>query len=150
MGQRGGSWVIAQVVLFILFAVAPQIGSPWPGADIFRLFGWILVIVGVLLFAQGAINLGRSLTPFPRPLPDGRLVTTGAYRFVRHPIYSSVVLGALGLSLVSMSPVRLALTIVLFVFFDLKARREEQWLQEKYPEYAAYKSRVKKLIPWVY
>jgi protein-S-isoprenylcysteine O-methyltransferase Ste14 len=32
----------------------------------------------------------------------------------------------------------------------MKARREESWLQEKYPEYAAYKSRVKKLIPWVY
>jgi protein-S-isoprenylcysteine O-methyltransferase Ste14 len=32
----------------------------------------------------------------------------------------------------------------------MKARREERWLQEQYPEYSAYKSRTKKLIPWIY
>ena len=150
MGQRGEAWVIAQSALFILFAVAPQIGPSWPSADVFRLPGWALVAAGILLLARSAIDLGRSLTPFPRPLPDGRLVTTGAYRLVRHPIYSGVIISALGLSLVTISPVRLALTIVLFAFFDMKARREERWLQEQYPEYAAYKSHVKKLIPWLY
>ncbi|MDB5761464.1 MAG: isoprenylcysteine carboxylmethyltransferase family protein, partial [Herminiimonas sp.] len=91
-----------------------------------------------------------SLTPFPRPLPGGELVTTGAYRLVRHPIYSAIIIGTLGFSLASENLLRLVLTGILFVFFDMKARREEQWLQVQYPAYAIYKSRVKKMIPWIY
>ena len=44
----------------------------------------------------------------------------------------------------------LLLPVLLFIFFDLKSRREEQWLREAYPDYPAYQKRVKKLIPWVY
>jgi len=40
--------------------------------------------------------------------------------------------------------------VALFIFFDLKSRREERWLREAYPEYGDYQKRVKKLVPWVY
>jgi protein-S-isoprenylcysteine O-methyltransferase Ste14 len=150
MGRRGGTWVLAQVVLLLLFAFVPQIGPPWPSQDIFRFAGWVLFGIGSLLLAWSALNLGRSLTPFPRPLPDGKLVTTGAYRLVRHPIYFAVLIGALGFSLATENWLRLAFTGVLLMFFDMKARREERWLQEQYPAYTAYRSRVKKLIPWIY
>jgi protein-S-isoprenylcysteine O-methyltransferase Ste14 len=98
MGRRGETWVLAQVVLLLMFVFVPPIGPPWPSHDIFRFAGWGLVGIGSLLLAWSALNLGRSFTPFPRPLPDGKLVTTGAYRFVRHPIYLAVLIGALGLS----------------------------------------------------
>ena len=150
MGRRGEIWVVAQGVLLVLFAFVPKIGPSWPTDDFFRLAGWLFAGIGSLLLIWSAFNLGRSLTPFPRPLPDGELVTTGAYRFVRHPIYCSVIIGALGLSLATENWLRLALTCVFFVFFDIKARREERWLQEQYPTYEAYKLRVKKLIPWIY
>ena len=39
---------------------------------------------------------------------------------------------------------------VLLAFFDVKSRREERWLTEKFPDYAAYRTRVHKLIPFVY
>jgi protein-S-isoprenylcysteine O-methyltransferase Ste14 len=77
-------------------------------------------------------------------------VTHGAYGFVRHPIYSAVIIGAAGLGLITENWLRLAITVLLVIFFDSKARVEERWLEEKYPNYAAYKTRVKKLIPWVY
>jgi protein-S-isoprenylcysteine O-methyltransferase Ste14 len=150
MGRRGELWVIAQAVLLILFLAAPQLGPAWPQADVFRVIGWMFAIGGTLLFAGSALKLGRSFTPFPRPRPEARLVTTGVYRMVRHPIYLAALLVCLGLALATTSPLRLALTLVLFVFFDMKARREEGWLQERYPAYAAYKMRVKKLIPWIY
>jgi protein-S-isoprenylcysteine O-methyltransferase Ste14 len=150
MGRRGEAWVIAQAVLLLLFAFAPQLGPPWPGSAILSYAGWFLAAMGAVLLVWSARNLGRSLTPFPRPLPGAGLVTAGAYRLVRHPIYCAVLIGALGFSLATGNWLRLALTGVLFVFFDMKARREERWLQEQYPTYAAYKSRVKKLIPWVY
>lgn len=150
MGRRGEQWVIAQAALLILFFVVPRIGPAWPKPDVFRFIGSALAIGGILLLAWSALNLGRSLTPFPRPLPEGRFVTTGAYRFLRHPIYFAVLVGCLGLALATWNPLRVMLTVALLVFFDLKASREESWLQEQYPEYASYKTRVKKLIPWIY
>jgi protein-S-isoprenylcysteine O-methyltransferase Ste14 len=150
MGRRGELWVVAQAGLLLLFALVPGIGPRWPLHGIFQLLGWLLAGTGMLLLVAGFVNLGRSLTPFPRPLPDGKLVITGTYGYVRHPIYFAVLLGALGLSLSTENWLRLACTGMLFVFFDLKARREERWLQQQYPDYAAYKMRVKKLIPWIY
>lgn len=150
MGRRGEIWVVVQAALLLLLVLAPSVGPTWPQTEAVRLLGAACLVVGVTLLAWSAFNLGRSLTPFPRPLPQGRLVTHGAYRFVRHPIYSAVLLCALGYALITTSPLRLVITVVLFVFFDLKARREEAWLQAQYPDYAAYRARVKRLIPWVY
>lgn len=150
MGKRGESWVAVQAVLLLLLFAAPQVGPAWPYPALFEAGGWICIAVGTAVLAWSAWNLGRSLTPFPRPVPEGKLVTTGAYRFVRHPIYFGVLVAALGLSLLTTNPLRLLLTAVLFVFFDRKARREEQWLVETYPDYPAYRARVKKLIPWIY
>jgi protein-S-isoprenylcysteine O-methyltransferase Ste14 len=42
------------------------------------------------------------------------------------------------------------LTGVLLIFFDIKSRREEKWLQDKYSNYTAYQKRVRKLIPFIY
>jgi protein-S-isoprenylcysteine O-methyltransferase Ste14 len=44
----------------------------------------------------------------------------------------------------------LLLSVVLFVFFDIKSRREERMMLRQFPDYAAYRQRVKKLIPFVY
>lgn len=150
MGQRGGLWVLLQGVLFILFIVAPWAGGEWARPPLVGVLGWAACIVGAVLLAWSAAQLGSSLTPFPRPLPTGRLVTDGPYRLVRHPIYSGIVLLCLGVSLVTGNLLRLGMTLVLFIFFDLKSRQEEQWLEERYPEYQSYKARVKKLIPGVY
>lgn len=150
MGRRGEGWVIVQGILFILFAIAPSIGPIWNFPAAVTLIGWVLTISSVLFLAWSARTLGHSLTPFPRPLPDGKLVTSGAYRLVRHPIYCAVIIGAFGLALITENWLRLAMTGILFIFFDMKARREEVWLQEKYPEYSQYRSRVKKLLPWIY
>lgn len=65
---------------------------------------------------------------------------------MRHPIYSAVVVGAAGVGLITENRLRLAMTVMLFVFFDLKSRAEERWLEETYPDCAAYKIRVKKLL----
>jgi protein-S-isoprenylcysteine O-methyltransferase Ste14 len=150
MGRLGGMWVVVQAILLLLFALAPASEQRWPMHGFFQLLGWMLAGGGAILLVAAAVDLGRSLTPFPRPLPGGQLVTTGVYRFVRHPMYCAALIGALGLSLATESTLRLACTGILFVFFDLKARREEFWLEQQYPAYAGYKVRVKKLVPWCY
>jgi len=150
---RGGWWVVAQFPLLLLAYLIPDwTGNHITGSLVSTLIhaGQALLIVGALLTSAGVVSLGRWLTPFPRPLPQSQLRTTGAYALVRHPLYSGILLMAVGWSLLSLSIAGLAFDAVLFVFFDRKAAREEIWLAGKFPDYAAYRQRVKKLIPWIY
>ncbi len=143
-GARGEWWVAAQGALLALFALAP--GSP------FRPFspGAAIGLAGCLIALAGALALGPSLTPFPAPAQRARGVYGGVYGLMRHPIYTGVVLVALGFSLATASSARLAICALLALFFDRKARREERWLRERYPGYAAYGARVKRFIPYLY
>ena len=149
-GRRGEAWVAVQLVLFLLFILVPRVGPAWAVPAVFHVVGIVAALAGVAVLGHSAVMLGRSLTPFPRPLPTAQLVTSGAYRFVRHPIYFGILMGAFGMALWSLSPLRLLLTLVLALFFDCKATQEETWLQERYAKYPAYRARTRKLIPWIY
>jgi protein-S-isoprenylcysteine O-methyltransferase Ste14 len=87
--------------------------------------------------------LSRSASP----VWPARSVQTGAYGLVRHPIYGGLILGSAGWGLARASPGTLVLTGVLAGFFELKSRREEAWLGERFAEYAAYRARTPRLIP---
>ncbi len=154
-GTRGEWYLVPQAGLFILLAVGPR---TWPGLPEWTA-GWsrasavaggVLLVAGAFLAGAGAVNLGRNLTPLPRPKDDATLVVTGAYRIVRHPIYSGLAAMAFGWGLWVHGWLTLGYALLLFLFFDLKSRREETWLTEKYPTYADYQRRVRKLIPFVY
>jgi protein-S-isoprenylcysteine O-methyltransferase Ste14 len=68
---------------------------------------------------------------------------------VRHPIYGAGIVLALGWSLAT-SPLALLATVVLALFFELKSRREEAWLEERHPGYDAYRNRVRwRFIPGI-
>jgi protein-S-isoprenylcysteine O-methyltransferase Ste14 len=155
-GTRGEWYVVAQGFLFALIIFGPRAlpGRPaWsaPYAGIASTVGLVLMVAGGTLAAAGLLGLGRdNLTALPYPLPQSTLVVTGPYRIVRNPIYSGLILGALGYALRVNGDLTLGYALLLFVFFDVKSRREELWLVERFPEYAAYQQRVKKLIPWVY
>lgn len=154
--SRGEAYVVVQVVLMLLVVFGP---SELPGirrwetswATLTLVSAGTLGAVGLLLTVLGTLALGRrNLSAFPRPPEEASLVTTGPYALVRHPIYSGVILLAVAWALVRRSPLTLAYAFLLFVFFDIKSRREEQWLQAKFTQYADYQRRVKKLIPFIY
>jgi protein-S-isoprenylcysteine O-methyltransferase Ste14 len=152
LGPRGEGWVAIQLVLFVLLALAgaagPAWGDPWLAAG--RVAGVLLGGVGLVVIVLGLLGLRENLTAVPRPVAGGRLIDTGIYGIVRHPIYTGIVAAAAGWGLVTASPAALAGALGLGVFFDLKSRREEAWLLAAYPAYADYRSRVRKLIPFVY
>ena len=152
LGPRGEGWVILQFALLGLAALAGTTGPAWgePLRSVTNLIGLALLAAGGLLTLRGLLDLRESLTPLPHPRADGRLVAHGAYRLVRHPIYGGIVIGALGWGLRSAAPAALVLALVLFLFFDLKARREEAWLVDHYPDYEAYRDVTRRLIPWLY
>ena len=91
--------------------------------------------------------LGRNSTPFPRPSDGSQLVQTGIYGMVRHPLYTSVMTASLGWALIWESWYAVLPALMLIPFFHAKVRREERWLQEKFPDYADYARRVPRFIP---
>ena len=108
------------------------------------------MLAGGALLAAGGFSLGRGLTPLPYPRDGACLRETGPYALVRHPMYSGVLLLALGWAIRVEGWLTLGYVAILFAFLDLKSRREEAWLVAKFPAYASYQRRVRKLIPFVY
>ena len=153
--RRGEWYVLAQAVLVLLVLLAPRLDGRPPSLDTgaaaaATIAGAVFAALGLTLVASGAVSLGNSVSPYPRPKEDGQLVETGAFAIVRHPIYTGLSLLALGYSLIWMSFAALAATAALFVLLDVKSRREERWLAEKYDGYRAYSTQVRRLIPFVY
>jgi protein-S-isoprenylcysteine O-methyltransferase Ste14 len=155
-GERGEYLVLLQGALLIGFVLLP----------VYRPIGWhlnsptllylrwglaaALGLAGIVLILKGLLDLGRNLTPLPHPKADGQLVRSGVYGLVRHPLYSGLIFAAFSWVVFQFSLSHLIATAILFAFFDTKARREEAWLTEKYPEYSDYQQQVKRLIPGVY
>ncbi len=151
---RGEYYVIVQVFLFALIAVGPLLADTQIGPDALRIpalaVGGVLCVVGGLLSSAGLLGLGRSLSVLPHPKDDAEMVESGPYRFVRHPIYCGLIVAGAGGGPAGRRLLTLGLALGLFLFFDVKSRREERWLMRKFPGYAAYRQRVHKLIPFIY
>ena len=125
---------------------APLLG---PLTDDFAAAGALLCIVGLAFAVWARVALGRSWG-MPMTLHDDpELVTSGPYRYVRHPIYSGLSAMLLGTSLVyPLAAVPCLLTIAYSVF---AARREERDMEQRFPEaYAEYRGRSKFLVPFVF
>jgi protein-S-isoprenylcysteine O-methyltransferase Ste14 len=152
LGPRGEGWVAAQVVLFVALAVAGRAGPQWGGAMLVigAAAGAALIAAGAILAIRGVLDLRPSLTALPKPRPDGVLIETGTYRLVRHPIYGGIVLAAFGWGLATASWLALILAAVTAAFFTLKSHREEAWLLDHYPGYAAYRARTRRMVPLIY
>ncbi len=151
-GARGEWFVAAQAGLFLLAVFGPFSGWGWsfPASILASAAGNVFLLSGSLLFLSGIVRLGANLSALPYPKPESTLVETGPYRIVRHPMYSGAILIAFGWALVIHSWLGMGIALVIFAFFDLKSRREEAWLKKKFPGYAAYQQRVRKLVPLIY
>ena len=155
-GTRGEWYVLAQIALIALILVGPR---TWPGGGLlsfpypqaWSVAGLALIVAGAFLMIGGGLWLGRrNITPLPYPREEARLVDSGPYRLVRHPMYAGGILIALGWTIWVRGPLTLAYTLVVVVLLDVKSRREERWLRGKFPGYAAYQARVRKLVPFLY
>ncbi len=155
-GRRGELLVAIQFALFFAFALAPR-WNPWLTPDLLavtaapRLAVLVVCTLAALVFGGlGSHALGSYLTPLPYPVDHSRLVTSGVYGIVRHPLYSALLFAALGWVCYTLSLSHLALLVVAFLFFDYKADKEEGWLSERHPHYHWYAARVKRFVPFLY
>jgi protein-S-isoprenylcysteine O-methyltransferase Ste14 len=149
--QRGGLWVLGQTVLLVtVFAGGPIWHGQWRSIPLTVVCSVVLLLVSAGLGFPGAVSLGRNLTPFPKPSAGARLVQSGIYGLIRHPLYTAVFCGAVGWALAWRSWPALVAALALAPLFDAKARAEECWLRQHFSEYSDYEQRVRRFIPWIY
>ncbi|MCK6577766.1 MAG: isoprenylcysteine carboxylmethyltransferase family protein [Anaerolineae bacterium] len=145
------AFVAGQMTLFAIFAAA------W--LRLTRSAEGLLVILGLALiagagglFVLAVVEHQRRNQSLPKisPTPDqrARLVESGLYRHIRHPIYTAVLTGALGAAALHGHLALFAMVAALAAFFTIKARYEESLLRQAYPEYAAYMQRTGRFLPF--
>ena len=134
-------------LLFVLAALATQnvtAGDIPSGA--FMLAGASIALAVWTLYYNKPGNF--NIRPLPKT--HGVLVTTGPYQWIRHPMYTSVLLGASALAWTSGHLSGWAMWSALAVVLFLKSTFEERWMREKHPAYAAYRLRSKRFLPWLF
>ena len=105
--------------------------------------GILIIIIAFIIMLVAIKDLGRNLSPFPRPINNSNLVTTGIYRFTRHPMYYSLIFISFGVFITKLSIYYLFLSISLGLIIKFKIALEEQYLNNKFKNYLLYKNEVK-------
>ena len=107
------------------------------------LIGFLIIIIAFIILLVAIKDLGRNLSPFPRPIKNSNLVTKGIYRFTRHPMYYSLIFISFGVFITKLSIYYLFLSTSLICIIKFKIALEEQYLNNKFKNYLLYKNEVK-------
>jgi protein-S-isoprenylcysteine O-methyltransferase Ste14 len=123
----------------------------WPTGLLPFWLGAAINIAGLLFAVWARQYLGRNWSSSVTIKQGHELITTGPYAVVRHPIYTGILTGFLGVA-IAMSQVRGFLVPALFLLaFWLKFRREEQFMRSQFGEaYATYAHHTSALVPYLF
>lgn len=155
MSDKAKGWVLV-VIQFTLLAVillSSAFEFKYAGRvlmPVVHYIGVTLILIGALLFTFILISFGQYMTPNPVPRDNAILKTTGLYKYVRHPMYFTVLVLLLGVILYFQAFFSLIWLVIAFFFLVYKSTFEESYLMKKFPEYTAYRSATKRIIPFTY
>lgn len=138
------SLVAIQFACLIAIALTGSILAHNPALLVMEVAAVLLGLWAILTVRIGNVNV------LPDPRQEAVLVQSGPYRWIRHPMYAALLLGALALVLDSPSTLRWILWIVLLIDLLIKLHYEERMLQEHFGGYEAYMAISKRLIPYLY
>ncbi|MVX62108.1 isoprenylcysteine carboxylmethyltransferase family protein [Clostridium chromiireducens] len=106
--------------------------------------GIILIALGVILWVQAVL-----ISKIDKNIAENKLVTTGAYAWVRNPIYSAFAIIFTGVLCLQNNLVLLIIPFIYWIFMSMLVRKEEVVLEKTFgQEYLLYKSKVNRCIPW--
>ncbi|HLI72912.1 MAG TPA: isoprenylcysteine carboxylmethyltransferase family protein [Acidimicrobiales bacterium] len=152
---RSRSSAMIRILIVIIVITAARAGlfkghtatidNPWLEG-----FGLAVFLAGLGLAVWARAYLGRNWGMPMSEKVDPELVTTGPYRFVRHPIYSGIILAMIGTTM-AVTLYWLGGVVLLGGYFVYSATVEERNMELLFPDaYGAYKRRTKMLIPFVF
>ncbi len=123
----------------------------WPESDLLRYIGLAATSIGMAIRIFGMAQLGQLFSGFVTLQPEHHLITTGCYRWVRHPIYSGSLLAFAGFLLVFRSKLVLIAVPAYLIGTLLRIVDEERLFAETFgAEYEQYRARTWRLIPFIY
>lgn len=137
--------------LFFLFLISIKvfvINFKEPVASIIVIVGIILLVFGCLVNVLGRLNLQKNWANQVIVYNDHQLVKYGIYGIFRHPLYASLIWMFYGASLIYSNYVAfLANTLIFLPFMYYRAKQEEYFLSQKFPEYNEYKRKTGMFLP---
>jgi protein-S-isoprenylcysteine O-methyltransferase Ste14 len=158
--DRSVSEVIGLTVAFVGLAIIPSLyvatGFPsaadYPTLPSATISGIFFFFMGLCIFRRSHKDLGKNWSITLAIRDRHKLVSTGVYAFIRHPMYTSFLLIAVGQALLLPNWVAGPAGLVgFFVLFGLRVEAEERMMLEAFgAEYRAYAARTKRIIPYVY
>ena len=139
-------YVVIQFVLLICYFLVfnhKAGGTPsW-----MQIISGLMIAAGTVLVILPILQLNKFISVFPTPVNGAQLITNGAFKYVRHPIYAGIILGGAGLALMMNNFIQLLIVILLYLLFEVKSDYEEQQLSKVFNEYNDYKKHTFKFFP---
>jgi protein-S-isoprenylcysteine O-methyltransferase Ste14 len=140
------SWILVSLQLICLGYIFTS--ASWRAV---RIDLQIWELSGVFLALTGVLGLNwHSFSIFPEPKTKGRLITSGIFAYIRHPIYAGILLVCSSIIWQYWSIERVLTFLSLTSIFIIKIQKEEKFLITKYPEYSDYQKITNRLIPFLW
>ncbi len=141
-------FISIQMLLFVAYLLPISIGFFTINLLVKYLFLGLSVL-GFLVIILAIIQLDKNLTPFPSPKQNGSLINTGLYKFVRHPIYSGIIVCTIAFGFYNQNIWRIGIGVFLWILFYFKSIYEEKMLSDKFSQYIDYKHDTRRFFPFI-
>ena len=136
-------YVVIQFVCIIYLIMNAQFDHLDP-------LSYALIALSVVVGITAVINMKLdNLNIVPTLKDRHQLVTYGIYRFIRHPMYTSVLLFCLALTLTNSHYLAQLMMVILFIDLILKSNLEEKLLNERFDSYQSYKNKTGRFLPFL-
>lgn len=141
------TFVGLQVLLFVIY-FTPLFDLSFQLPIYLKYTILMVAVAGLLIIIVAILQLNKNLTPFPTPKESGTLIQTGLYKYIRHPVYSGIILAAIGFGLFHGSIWKISIGLSLWVLFYFKSVYEEKLLSKHFPGYEAYRKTTGRFFPF--
>ncbi|AXT59524.1 isoprenylcysteine carboxylmethyltransferase family protein [Aquimarina sp. AD10] len=139
-------FVGVQGVLFLVYLLIPNV-IPFTTGVSLAFFGICLVSIGVVILIIAMLQLHSSISPFPTPKSNATLIQNGIFAYIRHPIYTGILLSTFGYGLFVGSLFKILVMLALYILFHFKSVYEEKRLRLMFDQYAYYQKKTGRFFP---
>jgi protein-S-isoprenylcysteine O-methyltransferase Ste14 len=147
--HRRGSWLVA--LQLTLIAVLGVLGGPPFMQGRAPLSALVLAAIGLAIGGWTlAVNRPGNFNVHPAPRAGGRLVREGPYRWIRHPMYTCVMICAVAAAWAARSPWGWLAAGALAGVLQAKATLEERWMAQAHAGYDGYRASTWRFVPWLW
>lgn len=139
-------FVVLQIILFFVFILNLNFGD-FEVSKIIQLFCIVVGAIGFIIIIISIFQLRRGISPFPTPTKNATLITVGLFKYMRHPIYSGIILLFLSAGIYHGSVFKILISFLIFGLLYLKSIHEEKLLLMRFKEYHIYKDKTGRFFP---